>query len=125
MEGSGIIHIFKKGDASVCGNYWGIALRSLAAKLYNRILLNRIQPQVEPLLQPNQNCFHEGRSTIQHILASRQIIEECTVRKECQCVVTFIDFSKAFDSISRTKLEEVLHNYGLPVAAVMSMYCDL
>ena len=48
---SGIIPIFKKGDASVCGNTWSIALMSLAAKLYNWILLNHIQPNVE--LQPN------------------------------------------------------------------------
>ena len=122
---SGIIPIFKKGDASVCGNYRGIALMSLAAKLYNRILLNRIQPHVEPLLRPNQNGFRVGRSTIQHILALRRIIEECTVRQECQCVATFVDFSKAFDSISRTRMEEVLYNYGLStkiVTAVMSMY---
>ena len=122
---SGIIPIFKKGDASVCANYRGIALMSLAAKLYNRILLNRIQPHVEPLLRPNQNGFRVGRSTVQHILALRRIIEECTVRQECQCVVTFIDFSKAFDSISRTRMEEVLYNYGLStkiVTAVMSMY---
>ena len=40
-------------------------------------------------------------------------------------MATFIDFSKAFDSIARTRVEEVLHNCGLPakiVAAVMSIY---
>ena len=55
---SGIVPILKKGDPSVCGNYRGIALMSLTAKLYNRILLNRIQPHIEPLLRPNQNGFH-------------------------------------------------------------------
>ena len=39
---SGIIPIFKKGDASMCENYRGIALMSLTAKLYNKILINRI-----------------------------------------------------------------------------------
>ena len=122
---SGIVPILKKGDLSVCGNYRGIALMSLAAKLYNRILLNRIQPHIEPLLRPNQNGFRIGRSTTQHILALRRIIEECTVRKECQCVATFIDFSKAFDSISRSRMADILYKYGLPnkiLAAVMSMY---
>ena len=106
---SGIVPILKKGDPSLCGNYRGIALMSLAAKLYNRILLNRIQPHIEPLLRPNQNGFRIGRSTTQHILALRRIIEECTVRKECQCVATFIDFSKAFDSISRSRMPDILY----------------
>ena len=59
------------------------------------------------------------------ITARRRIIEECTVRQECQCAVTFIDVSKAFDSISRTRMEKVLYKYGLStkiVTAVMSMY---
>ena len=47
---SGIVPILKKGDPSVCGNYRGIALMSLVAKLCNRILLNRIQLHTEPLL---------------------------------------------------------------------------
>ena len=122
---SGIVPILKKGDLSVCGNYWGIALMSLAAKLCNRILLNHIQPHIEPLLWPNQNWFHVGRSTTKHILALKRSIEECRVRRECQWVATFIHFSKAFDSISRSRMEDILYKYGLPakiVAAVMSMY---
>ena len=40
-------------------------------------------------------------------------------------MATFIDFSKAFDSISRSRMADILYKYGLPtkiVAAVMSMY---
>ena len=80
---SGIVPILKKRDPSVCGNYRGIALMSLAAKLCNRILLNRIQLHTEPLLWPNQNGFRTFRSTTQHILALKRSIEECTVKKEC------------------------------------------
>ena len=34
-----IVPVFKKGDSSSCNNYRGIALMSVYAKLYNRILL--------------------------------------------------------------------------------------
>ena len=40
-------------------------------------------------------------------------------------MATFIDFSKALDSISRSRMEDILYKYGLPtkiVAAVMSMH---
>ena len=73
---SGIIPIPKKGDLSLPTNYRGISSTSIAAKIYNRLLLNRIVPQVDPLLPKNQNGFRKGRSTISQILSLRRIIEE-------------------------------------------------
>ena len=71
------------------------------------IVIAAIQPHIEPLLRPNQNGFRAGRSITQHILALQRISEECTVRKDSQCVATFIDFSKAFVSISRSRMEDI------------------
>ena len=34
----GLVHLFKKGDQSVCSNYQGITLLSLPRKVYSRIL---------------------------------------------------------------------------------------
>ena len=39
---SHIVPIYRKGDSSDSGNCKGIALKSLVAKLFNRLLLNRI-----------------------------------------------------------------------------------
>ena len=39
--------------------------------------------------------------------------------------ILFVDFSKAFDSIHRGKMEQILLAYGLPkepVAAIMMLY---
>ena len=72
------IHIHpipKTGDLSEVGNYRGIALSPNAAKIKNKMLLNCIQPVLDPLLRPNQNGFRPGRSTTSHILALRRIIE--------------------------------------------------
>ena len=44
-----IIPLPKKGDLSLMTNYRGISLMSIAAKVYNKILLNRIRPHVDPL----------------------------------------------------------------------------
>ena len=38
-----IVPVFKKGDSSSCNNYRGIALMSVYAKLYNRILFVRLR----------------------------------------------------------------------------------
>ena len=54
----------KKGDIGKTSNYIGITLTSIAAKIYNALLLNRIQPEMEKFLRSNQNGFIKGRSTI-------------------------------------------------------------
>ena len=41
---SQIIPMPKKGDLSLVTNYRGISLMSIAAKLYNKMILNRIVP---------------------------------------------------------------------------------
>ena len=56
-----IVTVPKKGDLSEPQNYRGIALILTAAKLYNRMLLNRIRPHLDPLLRTNQNGFRPGR----------------------------------------------------------------
>ena len=122
---SGLLPLFKKGDRSCCANYRGISLMSLVGKLYNRVLLNRIRGKVEPLLRYNQNGFCPGRSTVQHVLCLRRILEQCRVRQNTNCVAVFADFSKAFDSISRARMELILSSYGIPqkiVKAIMSLH---
>ena len=52
----------KKGNLGKAENYRGITLISIAAKIYNLMLLNRIQPSIETVLRRNQNGFRQGRS---------------------------------------------------------------
>ena len=50
----------KTGDLSEVGNCRGIDLSPIAAKITNKMFLNRIQPILDPLLRPNQNGFRPG-----------------------------------------------------------------
>ena len=52
-----IVPLPKKGDLSCMNNYRGITLMSIAAKVYNKILLTRIRDHVEPKLRSNQAGF--------------------------------------------------------------------
>ena len=114
---SQIIPVPKKGDLSLTTNYRGISLLPIAAKIYNKLILNRLVPQVEPLLRNNQNGFRRGRSTISQILSLRRIIEE-TKYGNLDVALIFVDFSKAFDSVDRTKMFEILELYGIPVQII-------
>ena len=111
----------KKGDLRLAKNYWGITLTSIAAKIYNALLWNRIEPKINNILKKNQNGFRRNRSTTSQILT----ILEGVPAKILQATLLFVDFTKAFDFIQRGKIEQILLAYGRPketVAAITILY---
>ena len=107
----------KKGDLSLAKNYRGITLTTISAKIYNLLLLNRIRPEVDPLLRKNQNGFRTNRSTSGQILTIRRVLEGVNA-KNLPATLLFIDFSKAFDSIHRERMKNILLAYGIPLETV-------
>ena len=59
-----IITLSKKRDLGDTGNYGGVSLIVVAAKIYNKLLLDRIRPHLGPLPRINQNGCE--RSTLAH-----------------------------------------------------------
>jgi len=119
-----IIPIPKKGNLELMTNYRGITLTSIAAKLYNRVLLNRIQSPIDKALRKNQAGFRTGRSCIQQINILRRIMEGAQ-NEQIPLFITFIDFKKAFDSIDRDMMFAILRHYGIPekiVSAIRALY---
>ena len=116
------IHPFpKKDNLGLPKNYRGITLTSIAAKIYNAQQRNRIEPKIDNILRKNQNGFRRNRSTTSQILTIRRILEA----KNLQATILFVDFTKAFDTIHREKMEQILLAYGLPketVARIMILY---
>ena len=114
----------KKGDLRLAKNYRGMTLTPIAAKIYNALLRNRIETKIDNILWKNQNGFRRNRSTTLQILTIRRILEGVRA-KNLQVTIPFVDFTKAFDSIHRGKMEQILQAYGLPketVAAIMIPY---
>ena len=121
-----LLPIPKDGDLSDTNNYRGIALSAVAAKIANKLILNRIRPKIDKYLRTNQNGFRPGRSTIAHILCLRRLIEGVK-RNNLKCIVIFIDFRKAFDSIHRGRMMTILKAYGIPgklLTAINQMYTN-
>ena len=64
-----------------------------------------------------------NRSTTSQILTIHRILGVWA--KNLQATISFVDFTKDFDSIHRGKMEQILLAYGLPketVAAIMILY---
>ena len=107
-----ILPLPKKGDLGLAKNYRGIALTSIAAKFYNALLRNRIEPKIDNILRKNPNGFRRNRSTTSQILTIRRILVGVRA-KNLQATLLFVDFTKAFNSIHRGKMEQILLAYGL------------
>ena len=119
-----IIPLPKKGNLQLMSNYRGISLMSIAAQVYNRILLNRIRAPIDALLRKNQAGFRTGRSCIQQIHILRRIMDGA-FSNDIPLFITFIDFKKAFDSIDRDMMFAILLHYGIPpeiVKAIRVLY---
>ena len=103
----GIIRpIYKNnGDPKLPENYRPITILSCFGKLFTAILNNKLNTflQYHDLLEENQAGFRAGYSTTDHIFTLHTLIEILKVkRKKLYC--SFIDFSKAFDSVWRVGL---------------------
>ena len=88
------------------------------------MLRNRIEPKIENILRKNQNDFLRNRSTTLQTLAIRRILEDVRT-KILEATILFVDFTKAFDSIHRRTMEQILLAYSLPkdtVAVIMMLY---
>ena len=116
-KGSIIVPIHKKGDKTDCNNYRGISLLPTTYKFLSSILLLRLIPYAKEVLGDNQCGFRRNRSTTDHILCIRQIRQKKWEYNEAVHQL-FIDFKKAYDSVRREVLYNILTEFGIPMNLV-------
>jgi len=117
-----VVHIFKrKGDRSVCNDHRGISLLSIPGKILARV--NRLTKHVgDNNIRPEGQCgFRTGCSMMDMIFTARQLQEKCH-EQLCELYAVFDDLMKAFDSVDRSALWEILHKIGCPHDFVTIMH---
>ena len=102
----------QEGDLGIFKNYRCITLTSVAFKVYDPILHNYIKPKIEKILWKNQNGFWSKHSTTSSILSICRNIEGVRA-KNLEATLLLVDVSKAFDSIHRGKVKQILPVCGL------------
>ena len=104
--------------------YRGISLISSMEKIFTMVILNRVQEWIDKVIKQHQCGFRPGKSTRDVVFGLWRDMERKWRSKE-GFVVTFIDFSKAFDSLAWETLWKIMECLGCPakmVAVVRSLY---
>ncbi|BHF59924.1 hypothetical protein SprV_0100288500 [Sparganum proliferum] len=106
--------MWRQGNRQICDNHRGISLLNIAGKIFARILLNRLNNHLEQGLLPESQCgFRRHRGTTDMIFASRQLQEKCQEMRT-HLYSTFVDLTKAFDTVNREGLWKIMQKFGCP-----------
>ena len=105
----------KNGDLSDKNNYRPIALSSTISKVFENIILHRLEEYL--WTTDNQFGFKSGHSTDLCVYALTEFIEYLK-RRSTSVYVAFLDASKAFDKINHWVLFKKLLNRGVPIYLV-------
>ena len=107
--------LHKKGDKTECGNYRGISLVSHAGKVLLKVVARRLSAccEVKGLLPEEQFGFRRNRSTAGMMVVVLRL-QEIGRKAGVSLFMCFIDLQKAYDTVDRTLLWQVLTRIGVP-----------
>ena len=99
----------------------------VVGKLFSDILLQRLKGIAEKVYPQSQSGYRPGRSTIDGIFTLRQLMEKSRQQQK-NLYIVFVDFTKAFDTVNRDLLFQILSKLGCPpkfVRVLKNMYSNV
>ena len=110
----GIINLIpkRKGDETLVKHWRPISLLCYDFKIYAKMLANRMETATD-LIGKQQNGFIKGRSLLQNIATTREVIAHLN-KGNNPGVIAVIDFEKCFDRINHNSIKSMFKyfNFG-------------
>ena len=97
--------IYKKGRKDDPGNYRPVSLTLVPGKLMEQLILSTITQHMwdNLMIRPSQHGFMKGRSCLTNLIPFYNRVT-CLLDEGKAMDVVYLDFSKAFDTISHSIL---------------------
>ncbi|GAB0209309.1 mitochondrial enolase superfamily member 1 [Grus japonensis] len=106
--------IYKKGQKEDPGNYRPVSLTSVPGKIMEQFILSVLTRQVQDNqgIRPSQHGFMKGRSCLTNLISFYDLVTRLVDEGKAVDVI-YLDFSKAFNTVSHSILLEKLVAHGL------------
>jgi hypothetical protein len=110
---SGLISLLPKQDKDInyIKNWRPITILNTDYKILTKIMANRIKKVLPNLINPDQTGFVLNRQIGENIRIVYDVMNHCNTNN-IEGIMAFLDFEKAFDSISWEFLHYVLMSFG-------------
>ena len=107
--------LHKKKYRTECGNYRGISLVAHAGKVLLKVIAGRLSDYCKGKNTfPEEQCgFRHQRSTVEMMFVVRRL-QELARKGDNPLYLCFIELTKAYDSVDRTLLWDILARFGVP-----------
>ena len=110
-----IYPLHKKGHRGSVDNYRSISLLNVLSKIYNTIINKRLSKFCDEndIIPEAQAGFRKGYSTTDNIFTLQSLVQKYLTKQRGRFYTLFVDFSKAFDCVNRSKLLYLLLSKGI------------